>query len=96
MHFCVCFQNNELQRQMACTVLSAFVSLRIQVAKTDNQPYVLWIVQRTNTLKKTYQESTSLWTKLDTENSATFLWKQINTIINLKEQEQVFKWGLCM
>lgn len=52
MHFCVCFQNTELQRQMACTVLSAFVSLYIQAAKTDNQPHVLQIVQSTYTLKK--------------------------------------------
>lgn len=37
---------------MACTVLSAFVSLYIQAAKTDNQPHVLRIVQRTNTLEK--------------------------------------------
>lgn len=52
MHFCVCFQNTELQRQMAYTVLSAFVSLYIQAAKTDNQPHVLQIVQSTYTLKK--------------------------------------------
>lgn len=52
MHFCVCFQNTELQRQMAYTVLSAFVSLYIQAAKTDNQPRVLQIVQSTYTLKK--------------------------------------------
>lgn len=39
-------------RQMACTVLSALVSLYIQAAKTDNQPHGLWIVQRTNTLQK--------------------------------------------
>lgn len=37
---------------MAYTVLSALVSLHIQAAKTDNQAHVLWIVQRTNTLKK--------------------------------------------
>lgn len=37
---------------MACTVLSALVSLYIQAAKTDNQPHGLWIVQRTNTLEK--------------------------------------------
>jgi len=37
---------------MACTVLSVLVSLYIQAAKTDNQPHVLRIVQRTNTLKK--------------------------------------------
>lgn len=76
MHFCVCFQNTELQRQMAYTVLSAFVSLYIQAAKTDNQPHVLQIVQSTYTLKKkkkTYQESTSLWKTLDTENSVTCL-----------------------
>lgn len=40
---------------MACTVLSAFVSLYIQAAKTDNQPHVLRIVQRTNTLGKKNQ-----------------------------------------
>lgn len=37
---------------MACTVLSALVSLHIQAAKTDIQPHELWIVQRTNTLQK--------------------------------------------
>lgn len=60
---------------MACTVLPALVSLYIQAAKADNQPHVLQIVQRTNTLKKTPHISVKYFgvEKLDTEISVTFL-----------------------
>lgn len=61
---------------MACTVLSAFVSLYIQAAKTDNQPHVLQIVQRTNTLEKKKPHISIKYfsvEKLDTEISVTFL-----------------------
>lgn len=61
---------------MACTVLSALVSLYIQAAKTDNQPHGLWIVQRTNTLKKKIPHISIKYfsmEKLDTEIAVTFL-----------------------
>lgn len=60
---------------MACTVLSALVSLYIQAAKTDNQPHGLWIVQRTNTWKKIPHVSIKYFSmeKLDTEIAVAFL-----------------------